>query len=326
MTEAPTEIDPYPMTLYHETFQRARNYCIEDGLLEVHPGCGQLRLRACEDPETMVAAQWKSMGVMPLPQSEQMGLESRLMHQKPEERGTYPGLFCSGTSHRDEGDLGGGRRLRVFPMIEVEKWGTFQDLLDWQAGWLVHMGFEAPKVVDYRDFARHRGVTFLSNEDEAALADFAPVVQLVNHPAGEDAHGDSWPFFNMVWMEDALGVYTQKCDVVVDGMEAGGSAARESRADVMRDQFFRSVYGRYSEALFRSFGREAVMEELEQYLSLFKEGEEEANQRFGMGWGMTRIMAALAARQPGRYPPGCTAHGVWNVRGVTRAPPGLFLE
>jgi len=310
-------IDPYPISLYDETTRAARRFCQEmDSLQEVHAGVGLLRLRACEDPDTMVVAPWyggKAEGedpdFIPLPQSEQMGLENRLMLEG--KATDADGYFSMSTSHRDEEDLGAGRRLRVFPILEVEKWGNFSDLLAWQAEFLMHMGFEDPIVVDYREYARFKGVTYLNNDDERALAvDVGPVVQLINHPAGEDDHGDSWPFFNMRWENDSDGVYARKCDVIIDGVETFGSAERETCPQTMLEQFHRSVNGRYAARLFRDMGEKVIMDELNEYLALFNAEDADANERFGMGVGWTRFMAAYAARM-GKWGPSPTSHGEW---------------
>lgn len=316
-TRSTFAIDPYPISLYDEMVRGTRTFCHDDSLEEVHAGVGMLRLRACEDPDTMVVAAWKggkkdgeAPDYIPLPQSEQMGLENRLM---VEGRDTDAmGYFCMSTSHRDEDDLASGRRLRVFPILEVEKWGGFDCLLRWQADYLRHMGFETPVVVDYRDYAQYRGVTFLNNDDERALAkDAGPVVQLVNHPAGEDDHGDSWPFFNMKWEKDERGVYARKCDVIIDGVETFGSAERESCPLTMREQFYRSVNGRYAQRLFADMGEATIIAELEAYLGLFDSRKALDNTRFGMGVGFTRFMAAYAARRPGVWGPAPTCHGEW---------------
>ena len=308
-------IYPYPVSLYNEVVQKVRSFCLSQNYIEAHNSVThpkqEVRLRACEDPETMVGAVWgegtSDQRTLPLDQSNQMIFEWALLEALDKDPETK-GFFAATTSYRDEQNPDPGRHLRSFPMVEIEGAGNFDDLLDFQSKLLVAAGFEAPVVVDYRDFAKFRGVKYLSNTDEKALRVVAPVVQLINFPYGEDVHGDSWPFFNMRVREDHEGLYAQKCDVIIDGVEVFGSAERDSRPDVMRDQFYRSVNGRYCQMLFHKFGKENIERELESYFKLFH--DEESQRRFGMGIGFSRFIAAYAARYK-KWGDSPTTHGNW---------------
>ncbi len=290
---------PFPLKLYDSVITQIREHC-----RRVHPGLGNLNLRACEDPENVVMSIWgenvDDIYTMPVSQTEQLAQEIILA--------THPdidGVYTIGTSSRDEPKLDPARHLRKFPIVEVEKRGTFDDMLEWQSSLLQSLGYPSPVIVDYRDFAAFRGVKVLSNDDEAALSEVAEVVQLIKFP--EKSH----PFFNMKWDMDIQGRFAWKCDVIIDGVETFGSAARETRPDVMREMFLRSVNGKFAHMLYDKFGEDDIKKEIDDYIELIEPDFE----RFGMGIGLTRLMASYAARRPEEYPVGCTNHGVWKVAG-----------
>ena len=82
-----------------------------------------------------------------------------------------------------------------------------------------------------------------------------------------------------------------KVDVILYGQETIGSAERSTNVDEMRKCFFNISNGEYSGLLFSAFGKERVIKELDEYLSL------PMFERFGGGIGITRM--ARAMRQAG---------------------------
>lgn len=91
------------------------------------------------------------------------------------------------------------------------------------------------------------------------------------------------PFWNMKYLGNGL---FSKIDVLLHGMETIGSAERETDRQIMRDQFMSLSGGKYAELLFK-FGKERVMKELDEYLSL------EFFPRFGAGIGLNRLERAF---------------------------------
>ena len=85
-----------------------------------------------------------------------------------------------------------------------------------------------------------------------------------------------------------------KIDVILYGMETIGSAERSTDVQEMRDYFFNISNGQYAQLLFSSFGKERVIKELDEYLSL------PMIPRFGGGIGVTRMARAMACAGIGR--------------------------
>ena len=81
---------------------------------------------------------------------------------------------------------------------------------------------------------------------------------------------------------DLLGMYN-KIDVILYGMETIGSAERATDVEQMREDFYTISNGDYARLLFKQFGRQRVVQELEEYLSL------PMIPRFGGGIGLTRM-------------------------------------
>jgi hypothetical protein len=74
-----------------------------------------------------------------------------------------------------------------------------------------------------------------------------------------------------------------KIDVILYGMETIGSAVRSTNVDQMREDFYTISDGEYAQLLFKQFGKERVIKELEDYLAL------PMVPRFGGGIGLTRM-------------------------------------
>ena len=78
-----------------------------------------------------------------------------------------------------------------------------------------------------------------------------------------------------------------KVDVIVQGMETIGSAERSCNPNEMLHNFHSVSDGMYAKKLFDLFGKERVMAELDEYLSL------DMFPRFGGGTGLTRLARAM---------------------------------
>ena len=70
-------------------------------------------------------------------------------------------------------------------------------------------------------------------------------------------------------------------------METIGSAERSCNPDEMRNFFETVSDGKYAQLLFDKFGKERVMAELDEYLSL------DFHERFGGGIGVHRMARAM---------------------------------
>jgi aspartyl/asparaginyl-tRNA synthetase len=108
--------------------------------------------------------------------------------------------------------------------------------------------------------------------------DLGPVISLEKFPLR------THPFWNM--KHNSEGIFN-KIDVLLYGMETIGSAERSTDVQEMRDYFFNISNGQYAQLLFSSFGKERVIKELDEYLSL------PMIPRFGGGIGVTRMARAL---------------------------------
>lgn len=250
----------------------------ERGWLFTMPGNRGRRLYACEDPSTMGHFQIGGSR-LPLPQSLQMGLEEDLLLNPG-----LPGIWTYGISHRNEATAGtDSRRNLMFPMIEFECHGGLDELLRVYDKLFAALGFsptgpngEFPRV-SYSDACDVFDVTEIDAAEEMKLAELlGPVVFLVHFPESTN------PFWNM--RRDPKTGLAAKCDVIVAGREAAGSAERETDIYVMRDRFYSIEDGEYARTLENTLGDDVVTQELDEYLRLkfFK--------RSGAGLGITRIL------------------------------------
>ena len=92
------------------------------------------------------------------------------------------------------------------------------------------------------------------------------------------------PFWNM---KHYGGGIFNKVDVLLHGMETIGSAERSTNVEEMRNNFLKISNGEYAGLLFGQFGKERVMNELDEYLSF------DMFPRFGAGIGITRLARAM---------------------------------
>lgn len=254
--------------------RKLRNFFQEKkGFIEVPAQSRTSILAACEDPSTITKY---SIGdqIFPLPQTGQMWLEYELL-QNPQ----WQGVFCVTTSYRDEPNPIPGRHLRVFPMFEFESHGTFKDLKQLEAELLEHLGFDLPISIDYLSAAQSFETEILEAVHETALCKkYGASISLEHFPSY------THPFWNMKSHDNKK---YEKIDVLLHGMETIGSAEREINIDFMRDRFYTIKNGEYANLLFTKFGKDRVLKELDEYLSL------RMVERFGGGIGLTRLERAM---------------------------------
>lgn len=260
---------------YHTTMRTLRNFCESQGFIEVPAQSRPSILAACEDPKTVTLFQiggkkWA------LPQTGQMCLEHELL-----EHPDSSGFYCVTTSYRDEKQRINGRHEFVFPLFEFEMPGNMNTLKIFEENLLEHLGFgprcryaypsykEATRALDVRDID--------DTQEERMWRMYGPQIFLMHFPEHTS------PFWNM----KRKGSTANKIDVILFGMETIGSAERSTNKDQMREAFFTISEGRYADALFAAFSKEAVMEELKAFLA------HDFFPRCGGGIGITRLIRAL---------------------------------
>lgn len=260
--------------MYDYILRKMRTFFLEQkNFIEVPAQSRLSILAACEDPKTI--AQFVFNGInYPLPQTGQMWLEVELLKNP-----SLPGVFCSTTSYRNEPFPIPGRHDKIFPMVEFESHGTIDDMRKLEAELLKFLGFDAPISVQYNDACKRYTTETINADHETQMAhDIGPVISLEKFPLR------THPFWNM--RHNSGGIFN-KIDVILYGMETIGSAERSTNVQEMRDYFFNISDGQYAQLLFSSFGKERVMKELDEYLSL------PMIPRFGGGIGVTRMARAM---------------------------------
>ena len=261
---------------FTETTQKLRNFFISRGFQEVHTQNRLSILAACEDPET-VACYTYANNLWPLPQTGQMWLEYELLNAPQ-----TPGFFCLSTSYRQEPHPLPGRHELIFPMFEFELPGTFQDLKNMLYDLIVFLDFSTKSQVrseTYASWCKIMDAASLGTDEEAKMAEKWPgtpcfITDFPNHTS---------PFWNMAQTGEGTAA---KIDVILEGQETIGSAARSCNPDEMREMFHTISEGHYAKLLFETFGRKRVEKELEDFLSL------PFFPRVGGGIGLTRLMRA----------------------------------
>jgi tRNA synthetases class II (D, K and N) len=273
---------------YHTMVSALRQFFKEKkGFIEVPAQSRTSILAACEDPSNVTNYNLNNV-IYPLPQTGQMWLEHELL-LNPQ----WPGVFCITTSYRDEPNPIEGRHWRIFPMFEFESHGTFADLQKIEQELLTYLGFQMPISIEYEDACKKYESQFIESSHEVALAhELGSAISLEHFPARTQ------PFWNMKYIGNGL---FNKIDILLHGMETIGSAERETDTQLMRDQFMSISNGKYAELLFK-FGKERVIKELDEYLSL------DFFPRFGAGIGLNRLerayeLSGLFAEQNLIYPP-----------------------
>ena len=261
---------------FTDTVGLLRSFFLEKGFLEVHTQNRLSILAACEDPFNVATYQYAG-NTWPLPQTGQMWLEHELL-SKPDSKG----FFCVSTSYRQEPNAIPGRHDIIFPMFEFEMPGSIDDLKAMEYELCEYLGFGNITEKTYRDWQEHYGVDWIKEMDAEhelkMAADFGQTM-ITDFPVMTS------PFWNM--SRNDGGGTSKKIDVILGGMETIGSAERSCDVDMMRNTFHTITDGAYSELLFKLFGKERVVAELEKFL------EFDFFQRVGGGIGITRMIPAL---------------------------------
>jgi len=266
-------IDPSKFT---ETVGLLRSFFLEKGFLEVHTQNRLSILAACEDPFNVATYNYAG-NVWPLPQTGQMWLEHELLTQP-----SAKGFFCVSTSYRQEPNAIPGRHDIIFPMFEFEMPGSVDDLKAMEYELCEYLGFGNITEKTYAEWQQHFGLgadVEMEAQQELDMEKEFGQTLITNFPELTS------PFWNMARNDD--GNTAKKMDVILGGMETIGSAERSCDVDMMRDTFHSITDGAYSELLFKLFGKERVVAELEKFL------EFDFFQRVGGGIGITRMIPAL---------------------------------
>ena len=232
-------------------------------------------LAACEDPKTI--AQFNFDGIdYPLPQTGQMWLEYELLNNPSVE-----GVFCISTSYRNEPNPIDGRHQKIFPMFEFETKGNMADMLNLEEELLGFLGFENFKYTPYESLCNQYKTEILEAEHEEIMnQEIGSVIFLSKFP--KRTH----PFWNMKQNDNNKDLFN-KIDVILHGQETIGSAERSCNKEEMKWNFLNQTDGAYANLLFKKFGKERVMKELDEFLS------HDFFPRFGGGIGMTRMARAM---------------------------------
>jgi aspartyl/asparaginyl-tRNA synthetase len=259
---------------YNQVVRKLRHFFQDQkGFIEVPSQSRLSILAACEDPKTI--SQFVFSGVnYPLPQTGQMWLEIELL-KNPDALG----VFCITTSYRNEPFPIPGRHEKIFPMFEFESHGGFEQLKKIEAEALDYLGFKKPVSCLYENICKEYQINEIKSDHELRLQkEYGNVISLEKFPLRTD------PFWNM--KHEANGLFN-KVDVILHGMETFGSAERSTNIAEMRDYFFNISDGQYAKLLFNAFGKERVIKELDEYLSLTM------FPRFGGGIGVGRLARAM---------------------------------
>lgn len=260
--------------MFNNIIKKFRKFFQEEkGFIEVPAQSRLSILAACEDPKTISQFNFSDINY-PLPQTGQMWLEIELLKNP-----NLKGVFCQTTSYRNEPFPIPGRHDKIFPMFEFEGRGGFNELIKMEAELLDYLGFNYPVTLDYNETCnRYNTLELNANHETKMHQEFGPVLSLEKFP--QRTH----PFWNM--KHDKDGIFN-KADVILYGQETIGSAERSTNVEEMRDFFYTISNGTYSQLLFNAFGKERVIKELEEYLSL------DMIPRFGGGIGVTRMARAI---------------------------------
>lgn len=277
---------------YDAVANRLRDFFRSKGMIETYSQGTLNPLSACENPKSITSFNYVSLEkeedgswvekerIQANKQTNQMELELRLL-ENPEAKGFY--VFT--TSYRSEPNPIPGRHLRIFPMIEYECSGDFEDLRKFNIEMLDFLGYgnslSYPEV-EYVDAQKKFGADELQAEHEEALyAELGPAYIIKNFP-------EEFSFFNMKRGVSADGkVIAKKMDVCLHGMETIGSAERSTDKEQIRESFYTISDGEYSRLLFEKFGKFRVETALEHFLSF------DMVPRFGGGIGVSRLIRSM---------------------------------
>lgn len=271
---------------FDKLIKKMRAFFTEKNYKEVYPQPIRSIMAACEDPKTLRSFTFDG-NTWPLSQTNQMNLEMILLTM-PEEA---DGIFCMTTSYRDEPNPIKHRHDKIFPMYEFEHIGEFKDLVQTLSELSVHLGFvktvEDIPIFTYDKLCEHYKVEELTHDHENLMwKEFGDVVGITNFP--ERTH----PFWNMMQMgyNDENEKLFNKVDFIICGQETFGAAERSIDSEQMRNSFHSISDGMYAKLLYNEFGKERVIKELEEYLSL------PMMNRYGAGIGFTRLHRSMVLK------------------------------
>jgi aspartyl/asparaginyl-tRNA synthetase len=277
---------------FSDVTHKMRSFFQEKGFLEVHTQNRLSILAACEDPTTVTTYEYAGQ-VWPLPQTGQMWLEYELLNNPG-----VPGFYCLSTSYRQEQNPVEGRHELIFPMFEFEMPGTFDDLLKMESDLCSYLGFKADHGRAPLEGIEFPGGNYLSMCGKYTASE--NILTNYHESLMEKEYGDVFflthfpyttsPFWNMKKSPvpgSTGGDVALKCDVIMGGMETIGSAERADDVDEMREQFHTISNGEYANLLYKLFGKERVLKELDEFLA------HDFVPRFGGGIGVTRMISAM---------------------------------
>lgn len=277
---------------FSDVTHKMRSFFQEKGFLEVHTQNRLSILAACEDPTTVTTYDYAGQ-VWPLPQTGQMWLEYELLNNPG-----VPGFYCLSTSYRQEQNPVEGRHELIFPMFEFEMPGTFDDLLKMESDLCSYLGFKTDHGRAPLEGIEFPGGNYLSMCGKYTASE--NILTNYHESLMEKEYGDVFflthfpyttsPFWNMKKSPvpgSTGGDVALKCDVIMGGMETIGSAERADDVDEMREQFHTISNGEYANLLYKLFGKERVLKELDEFLA------HDFIPRFGGGIGVTRMISAM---------------------------------
>ena len=277
---------------FSDVTHKMRSFFQEKGFLEVHTQNRLSILAACEDPTTVTTYEYAGQ-VWPLPQTGQMWLEYELLNNPG-----VPGFYCLSTSYRQEQNPVEGRHELIFPMFEFEMPGTFDDLLKMESDLCSYLGFKTDHGRAPLEGIEFPGGNYLSMCGKYTASE--NILTNYHESLMEKEYGDVFflthfpyttsPFWNMKKSPvpgSTGGDVALKCDVIMGGMETIGSAERADDVDEMREQFHTISNGEYANLLYKLFGKERVLKELDEFLA------HDFIPRFGGGIGVTRMISAM---------------------------------
>jgi aspartyl/asparaginyl-tRNA synthetase len=269
-----TKVSPHPVSPYEFNYvmKLLRNFFEKKGLCQVHAQSRTDIVSACEEPETITT--FTHGGVLyPLKQTGQMVLEEQLLLNP-----SASGFYCETTSYRNEPNPIPGRHDLIFPLVEFEVPGDFDDLVKFLKELLKHLGYSNISEGEYVDVAKSYKVFEIEHKEELLIqVDYGEAFLLKNFPEC------TFPFWNM--RRD--GLQAKKIDVILSGMEAIGTAERSCDRAQMMHSFKTITYGKYAQTLYNHFGKDRVLKEIEEFLS------HNFFPRFGGGIGITRLIRSM---------------------------------
>lgn len=279
--------------IYNKIIKELRKFFDSNNFIEVYVTPGRI-LAACEDPFTIKDITLGKDFHTALPQTGQMGLEEIILtYTESFKLSNVKGIYYIGDSIRNEPNIIEGRHYYIFRMFEFEFFGNFEELLQIHTNLLKYFGFSNIKIVEYEDACKYYNTDIIESKHELDMCKNNTAVLLINFPLRAQ------PFWNM--RLNSTGDYALKCDVLLPKTsnpnlavgETIGSAERAISIPEMLTGFDTIMNGTYKEKLYELFTKEKVDKELDNYLNLFFNRNENDIIRSGAGIGLTRLYNAL---------------------------------